>query len=216
MPIGASQATVKAKGAALDYNRMILPWDEIKRQVTDPDTGVTSEVSLDGSFLACAIAGMMTKYPVQEPLTRKTMVGFSATTKTDALLETEKNELAAKGVTLLENRGGIISIRHGMTTDVATAEDNEISVMLIRDNTIKIVRDALDRLYIATVTTEETESDIKTDTEAVLSLLIEDGSITDFEDIVVTQNAVDATRFDVSFKITPAYPINTIFITFTI
>ena len=216
MAIGATQAAVKAKGVALAYNRIILPWDEVKRQVTDPDTNVTSDVSLDGSFLACAIAGMMCKYPVQEPLTRKTMVSFNATTKTDSLLETEKNELAAKGVTLLKNKGGIISIRHGMTTNVTTAEDNEISVMLIRDNTIQIVRDAIDSLYIATVSSEATESAIKTDISAILSLLIEGGSITDFEDVVVSQNAADATRYDVTFGITPAYPINTIYITFTI
>lgn len=214
--IGTSFATVKAKGEAFGYNRIIFPWDEVTRDIRDPDTGIVAEHTLDSTFLACAIAGMMIKYPVQEPLTRKTVTGFKATVKANTLLETEKDTLAGAGVTLLEENGGVISIRHGMTTDTSSAEDNEISVMLIRDNTILIVRDALDKLYIAKVGTAKTTSDINRDLVAVLSLLVEDGSLTGFGDIVISQNVSDATRYDLSFRIDPAYPINYIYITFTI
>ncbi len=216
MPIGTSFADIKAKALAYAYNRIILPYDEPVREIKDPVTYVTSDVSLDGTFLGAAIAGMMTKFVVQEPLTRKTIVGFKSVVKTDALLETEKNELAGSGVLLLEESGGVISIRHGMTTDVSTVQDNEISVMLIRDNTIKGTRDALDRVYIAKVSTNETEANIKTDIESILGQFIRDGSLLSFSDVTVSRNSTDATRYDVSFTIEPAYPINTIFIEFTI
>lgn len=216
MAVGTSQADVITKAEAIAYNRIILPYEEFTRTIKDPDTLTEADHTLDGTFAGCAIAGMMTKYVVQEPLTRKTVNGFKSSSITSSTLETDKDLMAASGVLLFEENAGIITIRHGMTTNVSTSEDNEISVMLIRDHVIKGTRTALDALYIGTASVEDTNAQIETDLKSILNTFKDDGSITKYDSINVTQNSSDSTRWDVEFRIYPAYPINYIYITFTI
>jgi len=215
MAVGSTDSAVKSKAEALDYNRMILPYDEPKREVINDD-GTYTERTLDSGFISCALAGMMTAFPVQEPMTRKNVNGFSDLNKSPNWLETEKDSLASSSVTVFDIKSGIIDVRHGITTDASSADNQEISVMLIRDYCIQNVRKVLDRIYIATPMTPRTEKNIVITTQATLTKIFEEGAITAFGDITATQNTTTPTQIDVSFSIKPAYPINTIIVTFTI
>lgn len=213
MDVGTSIANIRAKATAFDYGRLILAYDEATRDVQNAD-GTYTERTLDSTYLACAIVGMMSKFDIQEPLTRKVVIGFKALTR--QFLETEKDQMAGDGVLLFESRAGVITVRHQLTTNNNTPEEAEISIIQIRDYVIKNVRAALDGIYIGTPLTNRTKTDVVTTVDAVLSRIAEEGAINSWGEITAVQNSTDPRQIDVTFSIDPAYPVNVILITFTI
>ena len=213
MAVGSTIANIRAKATAFDSERLVLPYDEPTRDVQNSD-GTYTERTLDSTYLACAVAGMMSKFDVQEPLTRKVVIGFKALTR--QLLETEKDQMAGDGVLLFESKAGVITVRHQVTTNNNTPEEAEISVMQIRDYVIKNVRNSLDDVYIGGAITSRTRADVVTSVDAVLSKISEEGAIVAWGDITASQNATDPRQIDIGFSIKPAYPLNIIMITFTI
>lgn len=174
------------------------------------------EISIGGYTLAAAIAGVRCNpnYDVAEPLTRKQILGF--TEITDGLLRSQKNELASKGVTIVEMIAGITRVRHGLTTDMTTAQNQEYSVTEITDYVATVVRSLLEQMYVGQKILNETPAMVSATTSVILLNLITSQIITERKDVSAVQNASDPREIDVKFAFKPVYPLNWIYIEFSI
>ncbi len=205
--------TVGNFAEALADKRMVLVYPpSAVRFVGTNQTAST----LDGSFIAAAIAGIRTsrEFDVADPLTRKELTGFESIE--DTLLRTEKNLLTSKGVLVIDTVSTIPRVRHGVTTDPTTVENREYSVVEIIDFVGVSSRELLEAIYIGQKILVDTPSQVRSTINAILSDLVSREIIVDFKDIQSSINNLDPTQIDVSFAIRPVFPLNFIFITFSL
>lgn len=182
---------------------------EVKREID----GVIR--SLDGSYLAAAIAGIITNpvFDAGEPISGKPIAGFSDVV--DPFLRSEKNSMAANGVLIIEKQGGIPTVRHALSTAPANIIDAEVKVTRIKDDIINTLRINLQRAFINTRNVgPETLSAVKAFIKLLLDSKTTQRVINSFESLDVSTNISDPRQIDVSFKIKPTFDINYIFVTF--
>jgi len=206
-------AEIEAQAASLDDKRVMLIYPAAVRRVLD--TGV--DTAIGGFYLSSALAGIRCNpvYDVAEPLTRKEVVGFSQIT--DNLLRSQKNELASSGVCIVEtDDAGTARVRHALTTDMSTAENQEFSITEIVDYTGQVTRQILEKIYVGSKILSETPVMVSATTRVVLQNLIEREIITDFSNLTASQNSLDPRQIDVRFAIKPVYPLNWVYISFSI
>jgi hypothetical protein len=208
-----SVSTVMAQAQALNNKRMVLVYPPSATRFVGTNT---TESTLDGSFLAAALAGIRTStsFDVAEPLTRKEIVGFNNIP--DTLLRSEKNQLGSAGVCVIETVSGIFRVRQGLTTKVTTVDSREYSVVEIIDFVGVSMRDLLEAIFIGQKILADTPSQIRSTINAVLNDLVSREIIVSFKDIQASINNIDPTQIDVQFKIAPVFPLNYILITFSL
>jgi len=221
MPIGSTQGDIIAKATALgtpttqdDGGRVVLCYDEMTRDIVQSD-GSFVEHTLDSTFLACAVAGAMGLYTVQVPLTRKPLQGFKTAIKARAWLEKQKDIYGTYGVLILNDKGGVISVRHQLTTDTSAYNYSEISITQIRDNVTEDVIGGCDT-FIGEYETPTTNASIYEKVNAILTAKMNEGILVNFGGISVTTSPTVASDRLVSYWIDVADPINRIYITYTI
>jgi len=208
-----SISTIQGFATGLANKRMVLVYPPSCTRYVGANTTVST---LDGSFLACACAGIRTStaYDVADPLTRKELIGFENIP--DTLLRAEKNQLASSGVLVIENVGGIFRVRHQKTTDTSTVPNSEYSVVEIVDYTAVNMRKMLETIYIGQKILVDTPSQVKSTVNALLQNLVSREIIVAFTDIQASINSIDPTEIDVQFSISPTYPLNYILVTFSL
>jgi len=124
--------------------------------------------------------------------------------------------MAATGITILEEYGNVIIVRHGMTCDTTTPNKNEISVVQIKDYVAKMLRMSLENSFVGRKIVPETIVGIKAATEAQLGRLQVNQIIYGFKSVSVTEDPYDPTQLNVDFQMKPIYPLNYIMITITL
>lgn len=171
-----------------------------------------TNIALHGFYVAAAAAGYLSaRQNVAIPLTNKTLSGFSITR--DKLFKPViQNQLGGVGATLLEPVTGGGRVLAGRTTSQSGyVEDEEISIMFVRDQVKKTLRDSL-KGFIGGVQSPDTYVLMGNRVRSIMSALVSQGLITDFDNINVSQDKVDPRQINVILRFTPAYPINYIFI----
>lgn len=107
--------------------------------------GKSAEFAVDGSFLAAAMAGMLTDptIDVATSLTRRQMVGF------DRLVarfdDPTMDQAAADGLTLLIENNGAFTVRHYKTTNPSNPVTSEPTTTTITDEVRQRLRRELDQ-----------------------------------------------------------------------
>ena len=103
-------------------------------------------------------------------------------------------------------------VLHGRTTVQSGApEEEEISVVFIRDRVANVLRDVLrgfigqpeDPTLVAAITTRVTKT---------VQALVTQGLLTDFKNISVARDDVDPRQFNVAVEVQPNFPVTWIFI----
>jgi hypothetical protein len=167
---------------------------------------------IDGFYMAAAAAGYFTgTQNVAIPLTNKVLNGFS-------ILDDKKfrpvilNQLGGVGATVLQPVVGGGRVLAGRTTSQSGfIEDEEISIIFIRDRVKQTLRDGL-RSFIGTVEDVNTQGVIVSKTVSLLAGLRSQGLITDFKNVRVERDKIDQRQWNIFLRFVPAYPINYIFI----
>jgi hypothetical protein len=188
-------------------NRSMYFWpDKIVRSLNG------SNVFIDGFYLAAAAGGWLSgKQNVSLPLTNKVLQGFSIL-RDKRLKQGTLNALGGEGVTVLQPVVGGGRVLAGRTTSQSGfVEDEEISVMFIRDAVKKTLRAGM-RPFIGTVENPNTQGVLTSRVVSMMSGLLSQGLITDFNNIRVERDKVDPRQWNVFVRFQPAYPINYIFI----
>jgi hypothetical protein len=213
MPATPTVASLSAQATALADKRVVL----VSAYSATRFVGTNLNAStLDGSFVAAAIAGVRTSrtFDVAEPLTRKEIVGFEDLT--DPWMRTEKVLLLSKGVMVIENLNGVHRVMQQVTTDTSTRENNEYSVVETIDFVGANMRKILENIFIGQKILAGTPSQVRSTVATVLNNLVTSELIVEFRDIQAEVDNGDPTQINVSFQIRPVFPLNFILITFSL
>lgn len=169
-------------------------------------------VKVDGFFAAAAAAGFLSGLPnVAIPLTNKTLAGF--TILRDKLFRPIVIEnLIAAGITVLQPATGGGNVVWGRTTtNSGYPEEEEISIVFIRDRIAKSMRIAFSG-FIGQAESPTLQGSLQARANSILQSFISGGLITAFTELKVSRDKVDPRQWNISVKVQPVYPVNFIYI----
>jgi hypothetical protein len=180
--------------------------DQIVRVVSGTRTFI------HGFYMAAAAAGRLAGTAnVAIPLTRKVLIGFSIL-RDKVLKQVTLDELGGNGVTVVQPVTGGGIVLHGRTTTASGApEEEEISIVFIRDKTAQTMRDVL-RGFIGQPEDPTLASAIASTALSALQALQAQNLITNFRNFNVTRDEVDPRQWNIIVEVQPNYPVNWIFI----
>lgn len=168
-----------------------------------------------GQYAAAGIAGMLAAQPVSSSLTRKVLSGFTGIADYRSLQD--KNEDAANGILVLEQKSGSVVVRHSITLDTTQAARRELSVVRAKHRVIESVRDTLDRQIIGNVIADGNAPGIvSAAVVAVLEQLRQGRDLVDYGGVQARILALDPTTVEVRFSYRPAFPLNYINVVFSL
>jgi len=173
-------------------------------------------ILVDGFYIAAAAAGYANAdLALQNPFTNKVFSGFTILrNKTFSPLVLE--QLAAAGVTTLQPVAGGGRVVWGITTSQSGfPEEQEISIVFIRDRVAKVLRSGFSG-FIGTPQLPTTQTSLSTEAVILLNSLISQGLITAFKGLSVQQDSVDPRQWNIAVSVQPVYPINWIYIKVTV
>jgi len=167
---------------------------------------------LSGYYMAPALGGFLAgQGNVAEPPTFKTLIGFSIL-RDRAYKTFTLDELADAGVLVVQPVAGGGRMLHGLTTSQSGApESEEISIVAIRDQTSRALRNSL-RPFIGIVETPTSIAAITDTVNDTLDALIAQGLLTGKGAVSVAKDSVEPRQVNVVVQVSPAAPINWIFI----
>jgi hypothetical protein len=162
--------------------------------------------------MSTAAAGWLSaKQNVAIPLTFKTLSGFSLT-RDKIFRQATLNSLGSVGATVVQPVTGGGQVLAGRTTSQSGyVEDEELSIVFIRDTVKRTLRNSL-KSYIGGVQSADTNNLISARVNTIMSSLVTQGLVTDYGNIRVEQDKVDPRQINVFLRFVPTYPINYVFI----
>ena len=190
----------------------IVPGYAIK-SCRDVNTGKYYDRPVPGCYLAVAVAGVALSHDPAEPLTRKTIGGFSYLP--EVYTESEMNLMAQYGATIIVMSGNSLMIRHGVTTSYDELNSYEQNPVMIKDYVIEAVRSTLGRAYIGRKNVSGLVSDINYTVNNILSQIVNQVIIESYQGVSVRRSSEDPRTVNVSFEIMPIYGLTYIMITFS-
>jgi hypothetical protein len=167
---------------------------------------------IHGFYMAAAAGGLLAATAnVAQPLTRKILTGFSIlrdrTYKTQIL-----NQLGNVGATVVIPVTGGGQVLHGKTTTASGApEEEEISVIFIRDRVSTALRDVL-RGFIGRPEDATLTAAITMTVQKTLEALSGQGLLVQFKNLSVQRDSVDPRQWNVQVEVQPTFPVNWIFV----
>lgn len=184
----------------------------------------TTTVNLDGNFIAAALAGKRASRDKRStPLHGFNITGI--TIEDEKWSEFEMDQLGAGNCTVLESRGGIISIRDHITTDPTSADTQEPSVIDEKRLVQRSLRTGLTNTFCnkGIVITNSTSRAVEAKTRSILDSIVKSGEIAAFGEtnnpltgeipIVATRNLTEPRQIDVTCSFSPLYPLKWIKVT---
>lgn len=182
---------------------------------------------LDGNYIAAAVAGLRASRDLRStPIHGFTLTGV--TLEDEKWGETEMDQLGAGNCTVVESRGGVITIRDNITTDPTSADTQEPSVVDIERLVKRSIRNTLNNTYCNKGITINTTTPLAVagTTNSVLQSLINDNEIAKYgqQDDPITgevktvakQNAQEPRRIDVTCSYSALYPLKWIKVTVSV
>lgn len=209
--VGSSGETVSqlaARAAALNSERMVL---------VGPDVLDSSGTRLSGVYAAAAVAGAIAagKDPAV-PLNGVELQGLGGVSA--ALSDTEIDTLVRAGVTPLESVAGTVSPIRGITTRTTTGEApdttwRELTTILIVDDVIPTIRDALRSRFTRTKNTARTRSAIRSQVIVELEKKVMAETIDSYGQVTAAPSEEDPSVCEVEFSFAVAHGLNQIYLT---
>lgn len=172
----------------------------------------SENVLIDGFYLAAAAAGYAAAdVRIENPFTNKVFSGFTILrNKQFSTLTLER--LAAAGVTTLQPVSGGGRVVWGITTTQSGfPEEQEISIVFIRDRVAKILRSGFAG-FPGNPESADTGIILENRAIIILNSLVSQGLITAYRDLSVARDGVDPTQWNISVRCQPTYPVNFIYI----
>lgn len=178
-------------------------------------------VSVGGQYLAAAVAGRQASIPAQEPLTRKTIVGFSdipnQPPKTSILSMQESGVLV-----VYRRRDGVMYVKHGLTTKTARKSPingniytQEISIVTARDRLRELIRNELDESGVVGSAIDDLTPDIVMGVVGgSLEHAKDSGLISDYSGLSYTFPSGSPSTMEITFMYKPTMPLNYILVRF--
>lgn len=166
-------------------------------------------VLLPGYFVAAVLAAQECTLPRSTPMTHKQIAGFEQLTGKMLRSENAKNQLAQSGVTVIENRGLALWVRHSKTTALTGAADEEPSITRVFDFMRADLKASFEEKFIGTgfFVDDPTKFAIEAEAENRMSQYVSQGDITNFSTPTVNVGS-DPRTFEVHCQVDPRFPLN--------
>ena len=200
-------SAVTTAAAAINSERIVM---------TSP--GGTDEAGSDltvGSTAAALAGVILAQRDAALPLNGAVLKGISGLKA--GYSDGDVTLLVRGGVTPLDCTGGEVSVIRGITTrtttgGVADATWRELNTVLVVDDVIPAVRDALKNGFSRAKNTVQTRGAIRTRVIIELESKLKAEIIDGYDNVTVTQNGEDPTVCDVAFEFTVAHGLNKIIV----
>jgi hypothetical protein len=166
-----------------------------------------SSITTNGTYAAACLAGEMVSSEFDEatPMTRKALATITELILPD-LMRSEKNQLTALGVTVVEANNGLVVVRRAVTADGSSIANQEPSIVRAFDRVASELRAGLENRFIGQKILGTTHTAIEAATTTFLERLVVSEIIGSYRNIKAVQNAVEPRQFDVSFEAVPIFP----------
>jgi hypothetical protein len=161
---------------------------------------------VDGTYGAAALAGSVCNpaHDVAAPQTHRQIFGFKQLGR--ILDPTEANQVAVAGVTVFDQTGGGMRIRHALTTNIDTVVTRTPSVTLTIQYVQQIIRRALDP-FIGQKLTGELIKSVENAMVGVFGQLFDQQIVSSVQGIDVNVDDVDPTILRASAIYVPVFPL---------
>jgi hypothetical protein len=162
------------------------------------------------------MAGMLAARPVQDTLTRKSVVGFIDVL--DYRSTPDKNNDAQAGLTVIERKNGNVNVRHAITTAVSNINSQELSVVRAKLYMVESIRRTLDARIVGQIPADDNAPTIVGATvQGVLETLVQSGAIVSFSSLQARSLGPGApATIEVRFGYKPSYPLNYVDVVFSV
>lgn len=205
-----SHAASIGSGAVADSMVLVSP-----ASFSFPNPVNSQQSLMGGQFAAACIAGMLARYTVQTPLTRKLINAIVSVN--DVRTETDKDADAQSGLLVIESKRGRIQVRDAITTSQASQAAQQLNVVRAKHFMMENVVEALDTQVIGQIVLDNNATfAVQLLITAVLQQMINQGVIVSYDAIQVIRDPNNALALDAQFSYLPEYPLNNIFITFSL
>jgi hypothetical protein len=211
---GTQPTDVGGISQQIQNTRIRLVYPDIVTLTIQDALGNDKQFLVDGTYLAAAVVGdrASPNIDVATPWTRARIVGFDQLARTlDAV---EQNQVAVQGVTVLDQRGAVIRIRQGLTTDMSNILTKLPTVITIADEVQRAARRDLDR-FIGIKFLPGVLSEIEGQLSTTMKALKNAEIITAFTGIQA-RTTNDPTIVEVEAFYQPVFPLLYIVITFNL
>jgi hypothetical protein len=195
-------------------NVVVIAPPAIDVVLTDAICNTDLTYTVSSAYAGCALAGVIanSSFDEAEPLTRKQLAGIDGLGGTK-YTEQEMNKLAVNGVLVLENVGGIVRVRHALTTSIANVNEKELQVKIIRNQTRKDLR-VLFEPYIGTKYLNTTNAQLASALDGFCKDKIQNNIYAEYKDIKVEQSSLDPRKALASYSFKPIFTTTWIEITY--
>lgn len=212
----ATPTTLQSHALALgasDYAENVVLLSPGSYQFANPVTGSLSDMG--GQYTAACVAGMLARYPVQTPLTRKpvnAVVGVK-----ESRTETDKDTDAGSGLLVVEAKRGRIQVRDAITTSQVSQAARALSVVRAKHWMMENIRQALEDQVVGQILLDDQANfRVQLVVTGELELMVTQGAIVSYDQIQVSRDPNDATAMQVRFSYLPAFPLNRVAVQFSI
>lgn len=208
--IGATAGTTPAGAMALaqtlSSTRMRLVYPDMATLNIQDALGNIKEYLVDGPYLAAALAGSIVSpnVDVATPWTGRRLVGFTQLAR--QLDAVQANQVATKGVTILQDQPPFIKVRHGLTTDMTNILTKLPTIVMIADEVQRQARSVLE-VFVGLKFLPGILSQIEGRLSMMMKALVSAQIITAYTGIKANVSADDPTVAEVEAFYSPVFPL---------
>jgi len=210
MSAGKTPENAMSLAQTLNSSRMRLVYPDVAVIQLTNAFGSTKEHLVDGTMIAAALAGSVVSpsVDVATPWTGRNLVGFSQLgRRLDAV---EMNQVATKGVIVLEERPPYLRVRHGLSTIQPSQESYRLlklpTVQMIADEVQRQSRGVLER-YIGIKFLPGILTQIEGRLSMMLKSLVKQQIISAYTGVKANVAADDPTVAEVVAYYSPVFPL---------
>lgn len=206
MAAGTVPNTVKNLAQTLNSTRMRIVYPDMVLIDIQDNLGNSKQYLIDGTFVAAALAGSVanSNVDVATPWTGRRLVGFSGLAR--MLDAVEQNQIAVKGVTIMEDKPPYLRVRHGLTTDMTNILTKTPTICLIADEVQRQARSVLDQ-FVGIKFLPGVLSQIEGRLSMMLKSLVAAQIITAYTGVKANVSADDPTVAEVEAWYSPIFPL---------
>jgi hypothetical protein len=210
---GTTPAGVMSLAQTMSSTRVRLVYPDMATLNIQDALGNTKEYLVDGPYLAAALTGSIVSpnADVATPWTGRRLVGFTQLAR--QLDAVQANQVATKGVTILQDQPPFIKVRHGLTTDMTNILTKLPTIVMIADEVQRQARSVLE-VFVGLKFLPGIMSQIEGRLSMMMKSLVSAQIITAYTGIKANVSADDPTVAEVEAFYSPVFPLLYIVLTF--
>jgi len=214
-PAGTTPRTAGDIAESIKRSRLRVVYPDIATLVLTQADGTEQEFLVDGTMLAASLAGSVVKpsVDVATAWTGRKLYGIKQIAR--ILNVVEQNQLAVRGVTILEDNSPAVRVRQGFTTDMSSILTKTPTVTPIADEVQQQTRNTLDR-FTGIKFLPGILSQVEGQTSTTLKLLVDAEILAKYTGVRAQVVAGDPTAAEVEAFYQPVFPLLYLIVSFNL